>query len=103
MKVVPTSFSLSTSIVPFISSTMLFVIGMPRPVEPYLLVVELSSCENGSKMFGRYSLLMPMPVSFMVNRRVDFPSSFATSSTIKVTVPPSGVNLTAFPRILIMT
>ncbi len=62
---VPLPFSLSTSIWPFISSTMLFVIGMPSPVLPYLLVLEESSCENGSNSFGRYSLLMPIPVSLI--------------------------------------
>ena len=34
VKVEPTPFSLSTEMLPFISSTMLLVMGMPRPVLP---------------------------------------------------------------------
>ena len=88
---------------PFIISTMFFVMGMPRPVLPNLLVAEESSCENASKSFGRYSLLMPMPVSRKVKRRVVLPSNCAAVSIVKETVPPSGVNLTALPRMLIIT
>ena len=43
VKVVPLPFSLSTTMFPFISSTMLFVMGMPKPVLPYLLVDDESS------------------------------------------------------------
>ena len=103
VKVVPAPFSLSTSICPFISSTILLVMGMPRPVLPYRLVLEESSWANASNSFGRNSLLMPMPVSLMTNLRVDLPSNLAVSSTVNVTFPPSGVNFTALPRMLIMT
>ena len=101
VKVVPLPFSLCTSMVPFISSTMLLVMGMPRPELPHRLVEEESSWEKGSKSFGRYSLLMPMPVSLMVKRSVTLRSNRAVSSMTKVTVPPAGVNLTALPKILI--
>ena len=70
VNVVPLFFSLSTWISPFIMSTMFFVIAMPRPVLPYWLEVPLNSCEKASNSFGRYSLLMPMPVSFMMKRSV---------------------------------
>ena len=40
---VPTPFSDSTEIVPFISSTIFFVMAMPRPVLPYLLFLLLYS------------------------------------------------------------
>ena len=43
------------------------------------------------------------PVSLMINRSVVFPSNLAVGSTTNVTLPPDGVNLTAFPRILIIT
>ena len=74
VKVVPTPFSLSTSIWPFMSSTMLLAIGMPSPVLPYLLVEAASSWLKASKICGRYSLLMPIPVSFTENLSVAFPS-----------------------------
>jgi alpha-mannosidase len=62
-----------------------------------------SSCVKVSNSFGRYSLLIPMPVSAMVKRRVDWFSYFAILSTVRSTLPPSGVNLTALPSILIST
>ena len=103
VNVVPLPFSLSTSILPFISFTRLLVIDMPNPVLPYLFVDEESSWLNASKIFGRYSLLMPMPVSLMIKRNVEFPSNRATFCTMKRTFPPAGVNFTALPRILIST
>ena len=42
-------------------------------------------------------------VSWMVKRSVAWLFICAASSIVKVTVPPSGVNLTALPRMLIMT
>ena len=49
---VPAPFSDSTLIVPFIISTMLFVMAMPRPVLPYLFLRVLSSWEKASKILG---------------------------------------------------
>ena len=77
--------------------------AMPRPVLTYLFVVEESSWENVSNSRGRYSLLIPMPVSEIVKRSVDFPSNWAVLSACSSTFPPSGVNLTALLRMLIRT
>ena len=88
---------------PFIISTMFFVIAMPRPELPYLLVVEESSWAKVSNSLGRNSLLMPIPVSAMVKRRVVWFSNCARRSTVSSTFPPSGVNLTALPRMLMST
>ena len=49
---VPTPFSDSTSIVPFIISTRFFVMAMPRPVLPYLFFLLSSSCVKASKILG---------------------------------------------------
>ena len=100
---VPTSFSDSTLIVPFIISTIFFVIAIPRPVLPYLFLVLPSSCENGSNILGRYSLLIPMPVSLIQNVNVDCSSNSAVFSTDKVILPGAFVNLTAFESIFTIT
>ena len=70
---------------------------------PKRFVEEVSSWLNASNRCGRYSSLMPMPVSRKVSLSVTFPSYRCFSSIRKVTVPPSGVNLTALPSMLIMT
>ena len=49
---VPTPFSDSTPMEPFIISTMRLVMAMPRPVEPYLVLWLPSSWEKASKIFG---------------------------------------------------
>ena len=98
--VVPLPFSLSTSMVPFIISTMLFVMASPSPVLPYWFALCASSWLNVSKMRGRKSLSMPMPVSLTVKRRVDLPANCAVRSTRSCTEPPSGVNFTALPSTL---
>ena len=46
---------------------------------------------------------MPMPVSFTMNRSVALSSKTVMGSTMKVTFPPSGVNFTALPRMLMRT
>ena len=66
--IVPTPSSLSTSIVPPIRFTRDLTIGRPRPVPVMWLSVEECSLVNSSKICGRYSLLMPMPLSFTVMR-----------------------------------
>ena len=68
VKVVPTPFWLSTSMVPCIISTSLFTMGIPSPVPSILLSVVLFSLENSSKMWGRKSSDMPMPLSRTVAR-----------------------------------
>ena len=103
MNSVPTPFSDSTLIVPFIISTMFLVIAIPRPVLPYLFLVLLSSWEKASKIFGMNSLSMPTPVSLMRKRRVDCSSKTAMRSMLMVTLPPGSVNLMALERILMST
>ena len=67
--------SLSTQIRPPISSTSRDEIVRPSPVPPYLRVVELSACANGSKMALALLGGMPMPVSRTVNCSARRPSS----------------------------
>ena len=55
----PLSTWLDTSMVPPISSTMLLVMAMPRPVPCTLLVVLFSALVKASKMVSRYSGVMP--------------------------------------------
>ena len=49
--------------VPPISSTMLLVMAMPSPVPCTLLVVLFSARVKASKIFSRYSGVMPYPLS----------------------------------------
>ena len=100
VNVVPSPFLLSTSICPFISSTRLFVIGMPRPVLPNWFVEDESSWEKASNILGRYSSLIPIPLSRITNLSVELPSYSACFLTVNETSPPSGVNFTEFPSIL---
>ena len=72
-KVLPLPSWLSTVSRPPISATMRFEMLSPRPVQPYLRVVEESTCVKLSKMEPIFSLGMPMPVSEMEKRR-DFDS-----------------------------
>ena len=58
-KRVPWSTWLRTSMVPPISSTMLLVIVMPRPVPCTLLVVLFSARVKASKIVSKYSGVMP--------------------------------------------
>ena len=54
---------LSAQIRPPINSTKRLEMARPRPVPPYLRVVEASACEKLSKMVERRSAGIPMPVS----------------------------------------
>ena len=64
---VPTSCLLRTWMLPFIMSTMFFVMAMPRPVPWMPLVVEFRSRSKGSKMCFTNSGDIPMPVSLIWN------------------------------------
>ena len=59
----PQPGSLSTQMRPPIISTSLDEMLRPRPVPPYLRVVEPSACVNASKMPCCFAAGMPMPVS----------------------------------------
>ena len=100
---VPTPFSDSTSIVPFIISTRFFVIAIPSPVLPYLLLRLPSSWAKASNTLGMKSRSMPMPVSWMQNFIVDWSPNTAVRSTVSVMLPGASVNLTALLRMLIST
>ena len=68
-KVLPRPGSLSTVILPPIRATSRAAMVRPRPVPPYLRVVEVSSCSKARKIVSCLSGGMPMPVSRTVNRR----------------------------------
>ena len=54
---------------PPISATIRFEMLRPRPVPPYLRVVDESTCVKLSKMVPILSLGIPMPVSEIEKRR----------------------------------
>ena len=62
-KVLPLPGSLSTPTSPPISCASRRVMASPRPVPPYLRVVEASACSKASNSRGSFSGAMPMPVS----------------------------------------
>ena len=68
-KVLPRPGSLSTVICPPIRATSREAMVRPRPVPPYLRVVEVSSCSKARKMLSCLSFGMPMPVSRTSKRR----------------------------------
>ena len=81
-KVLPWPISLSTQMRPFISSTSRRQMARPRPVPPYLRVVDPSACRNASK------------ISFLLLTRnadagVDHPGSGAPVAATPVPVPRS--------------
>ena len=66
----------------------------PRPVPPYLRVVDMSACVNGWNSFAACSCVMPMPVSRTVNLSCTF-SPVRSSSSMSTPISPRSVNLTA--------
>ena len=85
--------SLSTHIVPPISSASRLLIARPRPVPPYLRVVDESACENDWNSRLMPSAYRPMPVSRTAN--VQLGSPFAVATVTVSTTSPSSVNFTA--------
>ena len=63
LKVVPTFYSLSTSILPFIFSTINLQILNPRPVPFGLILLCSFSLPKSIKMFFKFFLDMPTPAS----------------------------------------
>ncbi len=61
--VLPLPTWLSTHSRPSSKETNWAEIASPSPVPPYRLLVDVSACENASKMLARLSSGMPMPVS----------------------------------------
>jgi len=69
-----------------------FTIGRPSPVPATLFSVVVCSLENSSKICGRYSSLMPMPVSSQVKMSRAFRGSSESFSYIFTWTPcPSDV------------
>ena len=56
---------------PIISTSRLQIVS-PRPVPPYLRVVEPSACVNGWNIRAACSGVMPMPVSRTENSSLTF-------------------------------
>ena len=94
LKVLPCPGSLTTQISPPMSCTSWLLMASPRPVPPYLRVVELSAWVKGLKRDSRCCGVMPMPVSVTEKRKVTSAPSCASSSTSTSTFPFS-VNLMA--------
>ena len=67
VNVVPCPYTLSTVIVPDISSTRRFVMDNPNPVPSTLRFRLESTCLKSSKILSRFSSSMPHPVSFTCN------------------------------------
>ncbi|KAF5055013.1 hypothetical protein DSECCO2_382030 [anaerobic digester metagenome] len=100
-KDVPLFTSLSTQILPPMSSTSFLEMASPRPVPPNSRVVEESAWAKLSKMASTLEEGMPMPVSRISKRQHGAPSSMTDSPTARVT-PPRLVNLMALPSRLMM-
>ena len=95
-KTVPRSLPmLSTPSVPPCDSTIPLQIASPSPRPPYLRVILVSPCWNGSKIRGRISGSIPIPVSETSMTRLS-PRSPCSFRERIVIAPPSGVNLMAF-------
>ena len=93
---------LSTPIWPPIISTSCLEIARPRPVPPYLRVVEPSACEKAWNKYGSPSGAMPMPVSVTVKQTVTWVGVSLSRVTRRAT-SPSSVNLIPLTSRLVMT
>src|SRR5262249_14814746 len=92
----PRPTSLSTVISPPIISQNRLLIASPRPVPPYLRVVDASACENSWNSLPICSGVMPMPVSATAIVIQSRPFSCpCRASTVMV---PRSVNLFALLR-----
>ena len=105
--VLPLPSSLVQPMRPPINCTKPLLIANPRPVPPYLRVVEESACVKRSKIISTLSAAIPIPVSTTLNRsqlaRLAWPPlvkpppvESGSGSTRSVTEPRS-VNFSAFP------
>ena len=76
--------------------------AIPRPVPWMPLVSPFSSLVKASNILSLYSGFIPIPLSFIVKRRLEKPSeAVALSFIMNSILPPSGVYFTAFPRMFI--
>ena len=96
VKVEPSPSTLLTSIVPPSKCASFLVMESPRPVPPYLRVLEPSTCRNSSKMYCRAWEGIPIPVSetAILSRE--------SSNTAESFTSPSSVNLSALLRRLMI-
>ena len=92
VKVLPLSTSLSTDTVPLCISASFFTRDNPSPVPLYFRLMAESICLKGSNSFCWSSFEIPIPVS--CTEKYTNPSFWNEEILI---VPPSGVNLIAFP------
>ena len=100
--VLPTPGALSTPIVPPIISTSRLLMVRPRPVPPYLRVVEASAWLKALNRRPRCSGVMPMPVSRIENL-ISAVFSVRLTSSVETTISPCSVNLTELLARLIRT
>ena len=102
LKIVPLFTSLETSMVPPISSTIFFVIAIPKPVPWTLLVVLFSALVKASKTVVRNWGVIPYPSSSTSIRRCSYWLERCFSPIIRNQILPfSGVYFTALERRLI--
>ena len=94
-KVEPLPCSLSTEIVPPISSTRRFEMARPSPVPPNRRVVDASTWLNDVKSLSIRSGAIPIPVSRTESSSRYEPAPLGSAST-RTTTSPASVNLTAF-------
>jgi hypothetical protein len=83
--VVPTPGLLSAQIFPPCCTTIAFTTANPTPEPIYAVGF---ACQNKSKIFETSVSLMPGPVSLIANR-----TWLSICTELRVTRPPSGVNL----------
>ena len=95
--VLPFPGSLSTQSWPPIRFTIRTAILSPRPVPPYLRVVEPSACRNGSKIRAWCSDAMPIPVSCTMKRSDAVSGASRSLSVTRSDTCPASVNFIALP------
>lgn len=100
MKQLPSPGVLLAEMVPPIISTSFFEMESPRPVPPWVLVVDFSAWLNELNNFGSLSDGIPMPESQTENSSCTILSVFSNCFTDNTMLPVS-VNFTAFPSRLI--
>ena len=93
---VPTLTILSTSIVPFITSTRFLTIAIPSPVPSTLSDNTVSSRSNGLNTRFTKSSLIPIPSSITTNFILHLLSSHPSSITSSDIFPKDCVYFTAF-------
>src|SRR6266700_6059938 len=87
----------SAQIRPPCISMMRLAIDSPRPVPPFLRVIELSACWNSSKIFAWSTAGMPGPVSHTATVNAPFVAD------ARIATSPLSVNLMALPTRLSRT